>query len=72
MPSFTKTIAVLAGLFAAVSAAPPFPRLTRGQMRYYEHSKRQNAAAAAAGLTDVDILQLYVFSSILLLFSATS
>lgn len=60
MPSIKKTIgAVVAGLAAVSSALPSHPKFTRTQMRMFEHAKRQNAAAAALGLTDVDILQLY-------------
>jgi hypothetical protein len=32
--------------------------LTRSQMKIHNFMKRQEAAAAASGLTDVDILQL--------------
>jgi hypothetical protein len=59
MPSFKKTLGVVvAGLAAVSSALPAIPKLTRSQMKMYEHAKRQNAAAAALGLTDIDILQL--------------
>lgn len=59
MPSIMKTAgAVVAGLAAVASAIPAAPKLTDSQMKFYEYGKRQNAAAAAAGLTDVDILQL--------------
>lgn len=47
----------VAGLAAVASALPAGPRLTAGQMKLYELSRRQNEAAAGAGLTDVDILQ---------------
>ncbi|CAK7200992.1 hypothetical protein SEUCBS139899_003692 [Sporothrix eucalyptigena] len=57
MPSFIKTAGLVAGLIAAASALPAVPKLNGSQMKMYEFSKRQNAAAAAAGLTDVDILQ---------------
>jgi hypothetical protein len=50
--------AVVAGLAAVGSAMPAQPRFTRGQMKIHDFMKRQNAAAAAAGLTDFDILQL--------------
>lgn len=59
MPSIQKTFgAVVAGLAAVASALPAVPKLNENQMRMYEHAKRQNAAAAALGLTDIDILQL--------------
>jgi hypothetical protein len=59
MPSIKKTLgAVVAGLAAVSTALPAAPKLTRTQMKMYEHAKRQNAAAAALGLTDIDILQL--------------
>lgn len=59
MPSITKTIvAAVAGLAAVTSALPAAPKLSRDQMKMYEHAKRQKDAAAALGLTDIDILQL--------------
>lgn len=59
MPSIKKTLgAVVAGLAAVSSALPEVPKLTKAHMKMYEHAKRQNAAAAALGLTDIDILQL--------------
>lgn len=59
MPSVKRTLAaVVAGLAVVTSALPAVPKLNRNQLKMYEHAKRQNAAAAAAGLTDVDILQL--------------
>ncbi|AEO62898.1 uncharacterized protein THITE_2084410 [Thermothielavioides terrestris NRRL 8126] len=58
MPSIKKTIGVVvAGLAAVSSALPAHPKLSKAQLKMYEHAKRQNAAAAALGLTDVDILQ---------------
>ncbi|KAF5677936.1 stress response protein [Fusarium heterosporum] len=49
---------VLFGLFASTALAiPSGPRFTKRQLQYHDMSKRQNDAAAAAGLTDVDILQ---------------
>lgn len=51
-----KTIAV-ALLASTASALPSSERLTSRQLHYHDLSKRQNEAAAAAGLTDVDILQ---------------
>jgi hypothetical protein len=50
---------VLFGLFASTAlAVPSGPRFSKRQLQYHDLSKRQNDAAAAAGLTDVDILQL--------------
>ncbi|KAK3308574.1 ferritin-like domain-containing protein [Chaetomium strumarium] len=58
MPSIRTTLgAVVAGLAAVSSAVPGIPKLNKAQVQMYEHAKRQNEAAAAAGLTDVDILQ---------------
>jgi len=53
-----KYAGVAACLAAMVSAMPAVPRLTPRQTKMYEFAKRQNAAAAAAGITDIDILQL--------------
>lgn len=59
MPSLIKSVgAVMTGLLAIASAAPSAPKLNQSQMKIHEVMKRQNAAAAALGLTDVDILQL--------------
>ena len=58
MPSIMKIAGAAAGLAALASAIPAQPRLTPRQTEIYELSKRQNAAAAALGLQDVDILQL--------------
>ncbi|KAL2152082.1 hypothetical protein VTH82DRAFT_5266 [Thermothelomyces myriococcoides] len=58
MPSFRKTLGIaVAGLAAVSSALPAVPKLSDRQMRIYEHAKRQNDAAAALGLNDIDILQ---------------
>lgn len=48
-------------LAATTSALPTSTRLTDRQLRYHEISRRQNDAAAALGLNDFDILQLYVY-----------
>ncbi len=58
MPSLKKIGAVAAALASVVSAYPAYPKLTSSQMKLYELSKRQNAAAAALGMTDIDLLQL--------------
>ncbi|KAK0626843.1 Ferritin/ribonucleotide reductase-like-protein [Immersiella caudata] len=58
MPSIIKTVGtVMAGLAALGSAAPAAPKLTPAQMKIHNVMRRQNAAAAALGLTDIDILQ---------------
>ncbi|KAI1178455.1 ferritin-like domain-containing protein [Nemania sp. FL0916] len=57
MPSIVKTTGFLAGLVAVVSALPAQPILSTRQNHIYDLAKRQNAAAAALGLADVDILQ---------------
>ncbi len=58
MPSIKMIGAVVAGLAAVASALPSVPKLSPSQMKMHQFMKRQNAAAAAAGLTDIDILQL--------------
>jgi hypothetical protein len=50
--------AVVVGLAALTSAFPAQPKFTSHQNEIYEVIKRQNAAAAALGLSDPDILQL--------------
>ncbi|KAL1844912.1 hypothetical protein VTK73DRAFT_1531 [Phialemonium thermophilum] len=58
MPSVKKTVgAVVVGLAAVASALPGHPKLSRSQLKIHDYIKRQEAAAAASGLTDVDILQ---------------
>ncbi|EMR63667.1 hypothetical protein MGN70_002128 [Eutypa lata] len=57
MPSVMKIAGAVAGLAAVASAMPAQPRFTPRQTQVYQLAKRQNAAAAALGLTDVDILQ---------------
>lgn len=53
MPSM-KT-ALIAALATVASA---FPAPSEHDTKMWSLAKRQNAAAAAAGLTDIDILQL--------------
>lgn len=50
-----KTAAVLAGL---ASLAAAFPTPSEHDAKLYNLAKRQNAAAAALGISDLDILQL--------------
>ncbi|KAI1771865.1 ferritin-like domain-containing protein [Hypoxylon cercidicola] len=57
MPSIMKTVGVVAALAAVACAMPAQPKLTSRQNHIYSLAKRQNAAAAALGLADVDILQ---------------
>ncbi|KAH8888908.1 hypothetical protein GQ53DRAFT_237908 [Thozetella sp. PMI_491] len=57
MPSIKTLGAAVAGFAAVVSALPAIPKFTPNQMKIHQYMKRQNAAAAAAGLTDIDILQ---------------
>lgn len=59
MPSMLKSVGVaVAGLAAMSSALPAQPKFTRSQMKIHEFMKRQSAAETAAGLTDIEILQL--------------
>ncbi|KAI0397316.1 ferritin-like domain-containing protein [Xylariaceae sp. FL0594] len=57
MHSIVKSFGVLVALAAAASALPAQPKLTTRQSGIYELARKQNAAAAAAGLSDPDILQ---------------
>lgn len=57
MPSITKLTGALAGLAAIASAMPAQPKFSPRQSQIYTLAKRQNEAAAALGLQDVDILQ---------------
>ncbi|KAI1332117.1 ferritin-like domain-containing protein [Xylariaceae sp. FL0255] len=57
MPSITKTAGVVMSLVAAAASLPAYPKLTTRQSHLYTLARRQNAEAAALGLTDVDILQ---------------
>ncbi|KAJ1329075.1 ferritin-like domain-containing protein [Microdochium nivale] len=57
MPSFSKIVGLVAGFAAVASAFPAVPKLNAVQTRMYELAKRQNAGAAALGISDVDILQ---------------
>ena len=50
---------MVAGLGAVATAVPP----SRDFQKFWSLAKRQNDDAAALGLTDTDILQLYVHLS---------
>ncbi|RYP24475.1 hypothetical protein DL765_000495 [Monosporascus sp. GIB2] len=52
-----KLAGAVAGLAAVASAMPAQPKFTQRQTQIYDLAKRQNAAAAAMGLTDIDILE---------------
>jgi hypothetical protein len=58
MPSIRNITGCVAGLVAVAAALPAQPKLSTRQNDIYNLAKRQNAAAAALGLADVDILQL--------------
>jgi hypothetical protein len=59
MPSIKSIIGAAAVGFAAIACAlPAQPKLSDKAVSLYNLAARQNAAAAAAGITDVDILQL--------------
>lgn len=59
---FTFAIVALSLAFSA-SALPALPRLSPSAVKRYDMARRQNAAAAAAGINDIDILELYVCAS---------
>jgi hypothetical protein len=59
MPSIKSIIGATVVGFAALAAAlPAQPKLSKSAASHYDLARRQNAAAAAAGITDIDILQL--------------
>lgn len=62
MPSIKNILSVAVGFAALATAIPAQPRLSEKSVARYDLARRQNAGAAAAGITDVDILQLYVGS----------
>jgi hypothetical protein len=51
------------GLAALGAALPAQPKLSKSAVSHYDLARRQNAAAAAAGINDIDILQLYIHLS---------
>jgi uncharacterized membrane protein len=55
LKTITATLALLA---TSASARPSNMRLTDGELKIYEVSKRQNEAATALGLGELDVLQL--------------
>lgn len=65
MPSYTQIVGVAAGLATVVSALPAQPKLNERALRLFDISSRQ---AAAAPLTDTDILQLYAILSFIIEF----
>jgi len=59
MPSIRSILGAVAVVLATVATAlPAQPRLSGRAVAHYNLAARQNAAAAAAGITDIDILQL--------------
>jgi hypothetical protein len=64
MPNIKFLIgAAVAGLATFAAALPAQPKLSQSAVSHYDLARRQNAAAAAAGITDIDILQLFVLLS---------
>jgi hypothetical protein len=63
MPSITKIASIVAAVASVASALPAQPRFTEMQDKIFNVMKRQSAAEQALGLTDVDVLQLYVYTS---------
>lgn len=59
-----RQVAAAALAASSVSALPASFRLTPRQLQYHQLAVRQNEAATAAGLTDPDIMQLYVLSAL--------
>lgn len=49
---------IVLALVATVLALPAVPHLSKTVVQRFDLAKRQNAAAAAAGINDIDILQL--------------
>jgi hypothetical protein len=61
MPSIRSIIgAAIVGCATLGAALPAQPKLSEGAVNHYDLARRQNMAAAAAGITDIDILQLLV------------
>jgi hypothetical protein len=62
MPSFRQILEVITvGLAATASALPGQPKVSSRALRAYDISARAaTSTGLPAGLTDVDILQLYV------------
>jgi hypothetical protein len=58
MASISLKSALVATLAAVATAMPAAPRLSERQLKIHQAMKRQEAGAAAAGITDPDILQL--------------
>ncbi len=61
MPSIKAIVgAAVVGFALVATALPAQPRLSQSAVSHYDLARRQNKAAAAAGITDIDILQLFV------------
>jgi hypothetical protein len=62
MPSFKRVLEVMVmGFAAAASGLPGQPKLSSRALKAYNLAARQSTSTGLpAGLTDVDILQLYV------------
>lgn len=63
MPSFGRLALWAASLASMATALPGAVKLTDRQLKYHQASKRQQEAAVALGLGDLDVLQLYVLFS---------
>ena len=60
MPSIRQIIGAVAGLATVASALPALPKLSSRAITSYDLRARQLAdTGLPAGLTDIDILQLY-------------
>lgn len=58
MPSFSKLALWATTLVSLTTALPSAVKLTDRQLKYHTASKRQQEAAVALGLGDIDVLQL--------------
>jgi hypothetical protein len=63
MPSLKNIISAAVALAGFVAALPALPKLSGHAVRAFDLTRRQNAAAAKAGITDTDILQLYALTT---------
>lgn len=63
MPSLRRIFGAVASLATLASALPALPKLSSRAVSAYDLRARQLAATGLpAGLTDVDVLQLYVIT----------